>query len=1079
MENLVGCLEHWAERQPDKVLYRFVDGRGHTRDQYTYESFLERTSTLGQQLIEEAGLQNGDRALLVYPPGLESLAAFFACQHVGVIPVPVSTPTSMATEGRTRRIEHVALDCSARIALTSSAYLQGLPTASGGHARGVRTAGFLESVTWYATDAFPETGRRPGRRQVNPVLFLQYTSGSTGEPKGVIVTHRNVMHNARASVDPLPVGVSWLPQFHDMGLIGHYLYMVVLGGTNHGFSSFDFLKRPALWLQMMSSVRATMTAAPNFAYGYCLREDKVPDSSLSGIDLSSIKRILNAAEPIHPETYARFSDRFSRYGLASDACEGGYGLAENTLAVSLHGRHTLRVQKDRLQRRQLSIQKSTVQNNNQISLYSCGQPLAGVDVQIVDPESRISLGPNAIGEIWIDGESKCAGYWQRPELSRAVFEAQIANQTANAPTYLRTGDLGFLHEGELYVCGRIKDLIIIRGTNYYPQDIEDIVETGFPDISPVGQGRTVAFSHEHNGEERLVVVIEVRRQDRLPDPAEVAQAIRSRYFVDPYQVLFVSPCSISKTTSGKVSRSRTKERWLDGELEVLASYLHAENESSFARGGLRGSYERIRALYRLQGDEEVTLTDVGLDSLTLVELTLDIQHEFELRGLGDMVADLDARFLQRLTVAELSRLLDAYESSIGPSVGELRVWLEARQRADDANELALMRKDCEWQPPSDCAEDPVEHPRAIFLTGASGFFGPFLLASFLQRTPCEIEVLVRAANPAHGHARLVEAMRRARVWTPEVREHFCARVRVVCGDLGHSQFGLSDREWQRLETGIDAIVHNGAQVNYVLSYEALRPFNVEATRQLLRLAATGRKKPFHLISTTFIHGWSARPVAAEHHYNENLEDLDFGYAQSKCVAEHLVRNAELHGQPIRIYRPTLITASSNGLGNKDDIFVRMLAFMVKYGLAPEVLNQTSLLPADLVADHIARIFLLKDTSANTLQITTSKFFNIMDVTRIMSERYGYSFRYCSTPRFVEEMNRLCTPDDLLYPLLVFFNRSQHKFKPMEHKRYDNRHYQAALGLVTPEALEPEPSETVAYIVQHMQREGLIPTPCLV
>jgi thioester reductase-like protein len=297
--------------------------------------------------------------------------------------------------------------------------------------------------------------------------------------------------------------------------------------------------------------------------------------------------------------------------------------------------------------------------------------------------------------------------------------------------------------------------------------------------------------------------------------------------------------------------------------------------------------------------------------------------------------------------------------------------------------------------------------------------------------------------------------------------------------LSLSQLGLRDDDWRRLSEDIDAIVHNGARVNYVLSYDALRPYNVRSTGELLRLAAAKRKKPFHLISSTFIHGWTARPVAAEHDYNAELEELDFGYSQSKCVAEHLVLIAQRHGHPVRIYRPTLISASSHRAGSRDDILVRMLAFMIKYGLGVEALNQTSILPADVVSDHIARIFLLKNTTSTTFQITTSQYYNMMDVTRIISEQFGYSFTYMSLSRLIDEMNRLCTPDDLLYPLLGFFNRSYGKFKPMEPKRYDNRHYRAALEQARPEIVEPEPSDTVAYIVKHMQREGLIEAPCLV
>ncbi|NUM54511.1 MAG: thioester reductase domain-containing protein [Candidatus Hydrogenedentes bacterium] len=1079
MDNLVDCMDYWTRAQPDEILYSFTDERGAVREQYTYSQFCERTLGLAHQLFEAAGIQTGDRVLLVYPPGLEMMAGFFASVNLGAIPVPVCAPLSMATGAGADRIEHIAQDCEARVALTTAAYLRGTVNAPAAKRREPHNSSQLNRIHWVATDAFPENGRHTLRRQTNPVLFLQYTSGSTGDPKGVIVTHRNVMHNADETIQRHSVGVSWLPQYHDMGLIGHYLFAVVMGGTNHGFSPFDFLKRPALWLQTISRVRATLTTAPNFAYGYCLREDKVPDSALSGVDLSSLRGMLNAAEPIHPQTYADFYERFAKYGLQRESYYTGYGLAENTLTVSLRGRQTLTVHKERLQRRQLSIQKTTARNNNQTTLVSCGRPFTSLDVRIVDPESHVALREDAIGEIWVDGASKCAGYWQRPELTQAVFNARIEGEPDRSRTYLRTGDLGFIHEGELFICGRLKDMIIIHGTNYYPQDIEAIVEAEFPDVGMIGQGRTAAIGVDYDGEERLVVLVEVRRQQELLDPARVAQAIRARYFIDPYQVLLVPPRSISKTTSGKVARSKTRERWLAGELEILASYVHTDVSDRSAPQGLRQYIERIRDRYHLNGNENVTLSSIGLDSLTFVDLTLEIQRHFEARGLEHVVSELDTRFLQRLTIAELSQLLDMYHAGHDMPASELRTWLERRQFADNETERELMRADAQWHPPAEPAKELRATPESILMTGATGFFGPFLLASLLEHSACAIDVLVRAADPAHGRARVVDALRRTEVWRPEIESQFRERVRVVCGDLGSIRLGLNDHEWDRLCGECDAVVHNGAQVNYVLSYDALRPHNIGGTRELMRMAATKRQKTFHHISSTFIHGWSARPVAAEHEYNEDLEDLDFGYSQSKCIQEHLVLNAARHGQPVRIYRPTLITASSRGVGSKDDIGVRLLAFMIKYGIAVEALNQVSFLPADLVSDHIARIFTLRNTTSNILHVTTTRYYNLMDVTESIAEQFGYSFTYYDTPRFIEEVNRLCTPDDLLYPLLVFINRSHDKFKPMEPKRYDNRHYRAALEQVNPDIVEPELADTVAYIVRHLQCEGLVPMPCLV
>ena len=258
------------------------------------------------------------------------------------------------------------------------------------------------------------------------------------------------------------------------------------GGTIYGFAPLDFIKRPLLWLATISRVRGSYTSSPNFGFEYCLREEKLPPGHLVGLDLSSLRVMMNAAEPVRPTTYLRFLDRFAPYGLSPDAHVVAYGLAENTLAATHYGRRILTVNKRLLQKHTICVENDQLAKNNQVQLASCGKPLDGIHVRIVSPESCSALGENQIGEVWLAGDSTCQGYWNRPELTRDIFENTVANDPRDRNTYLRTGDLGFLHEHELFVCGRIKDLIIIRGVNYYPQDIEIIVESASQKIRTGG-----------------------------------------------------------------------------------------------------------------------------------------------------------------------------------------------------------------------------------------------------------------------------------------------------------------------------------------------------------------------------------------------------------------------------------------------------------------------------------------------------------------------------------------------------------------------------------------------------------------
>jgi thioester reductase-like protein len=1075
LETVIDYLEHWASIQPDQCLYSFLDEKGQELETYTYLAFHERTRQIAAHLVGAAKLRRGDRVLLVYSPGLEFIAAFFACARAGVFPVPVYPPTPMNFEGGLKKLTFIARDCGARAALTTRGFYRSyqLMLARRKISSLRQKAPPLPKLKWVTTDDI--RGVAPDSFANNPdeILFLQYTSGSTSDPKGVIATHENVIHNCESTLDHTPICVSWLPQYHDMGLIGYYLYPLIAGGTTYGFAPLNFLKRPEIWLQTISRVRATYTSSPNFGLEYCLRDDKVSDEQLEGVDLSSLRVLMNAAEPVRAETHLRFLERFAEFGLRPDAHVVAYGLAENTLAVSHHGKQVVTVNKRQLQQRQLHFESGLQKNNNQLRIVSCGKPLAGVHVRIVNPETHEALREHEIGEIWLAGKSTCRGYWNRPELTREQFGCAIANDPADANRYLRTGDLGFFHEDELFVCGRIKDLIIIHGVNYYPQDIESIVEATSKNIRT---GCTVAFDVDEGGE-LLVVVAEVKRPDDLPDPFEIARAIRTQYYIEPQTIAFVRQKSIPKTTSGKLSRSRARELWLAGEMQVIATHVSARRPEPVGNpASLRERFQYIIELYNLNGREEYTFVEIGIDSLTMVQLLHDIKRLLKEHGAGTLVNEVDIRLLQRLTIAEFFSLLDQFEKTADEPLAALKYVLRRIQKEHESCERECMHADAELESLVHGPEAPAAPVQNVLLTGVTGFFGPFLLNSLLNETPYTYYILTRATDPVHGLDRVRSAIRRARLWTPELEELLQRRVRIVCGDLAQHNLGLRSAVWKTLTTQVQAICHNGALVNYVLNYDTLRPHNVDGTRELLRFASTGVRKEFHLISSTFIFGWTAQGVLRETDGNAGMANLDFGYAQSKWVAEQLAYGAEKQGLKVRVYRPSLLSASTGGVGSRDDIAVRLLAFMIKYGVAVRARNQISFLPADIAADNIAKIFAQLRTDVTTYHVTVDSYYNMMDVTEIIACLYGYTFEYFEIPEFIEQINRLCTKEDPLYPLVDFFNRSYEKIAAMQHKRYNNEQYQKARDTSKHGRSEPTLDETVMYLVDFMLGEGIIPRP---
>jgi thioester reductase-like protein len=1073
LDTILDYIDHWAAANPEKCFSAFLDGHGNPRETYTYQSFAARTRFLAEYIHDETALRRGDRAALVYPPGLEMVAAFVACARTGVIPVPVP-PASSAANGGTSRLRSVILDSQAALALTDSSLA---PVPSGAdeavHASPADPLA-VPGIKWLATDRLQGVAR--GSTIDNPAqtLFLQYTSGSTGAPKGVVVSHQNVIQNCHATMDHQAIGVSWLPQFHDMGLIGYYLFQIVTGGTTYGFSPLDFLRRPVLWLETISRYKATYTSSPNFGFEYCLSPQRVPDAALEGLDLSSVQVCMNAAEPVRPSTYRSFLERFARYGLRPEAHVAAYGLAENTLAVANAGRRSVKIERNSLYARTVVLAGKDTSPDQQLELISCGKPLDGIQVRIVDPDTAAAVDGNGIGEIWVAGESKCQAYWNKPELSEDVFNNSIANDLDKTHSYLRTGDLGFLREGELFICGRLKDIIILRGQNYYPEDLEAAVERTSEKI----QIGSVAAFRGHDDEERLIVVVGLGSPGDRPHPEEITRSLRAHGYSGPHTIVFVRRQAIKRTTSGKVARSLTRDKWLNGDLRTIE--IHKRDGDATGLNGahaldIESHYERFLKAYALGGDENTVPGDIGLDSLAIAELLVILQRAIAQADAHDLQDTLHMPLLQHLTISKISALVRGLQDGSADWAINLRTDLNEIKRQHDESEAAAMRKDAVLGPQCIAsvpqADSTFNH---VLLTGATGFLGPFLLRSLLDQTSATYTVLMRAADPSAARERLIAALEAAGLYDLRIARIFDDRVRVICGDLASPRLGLSDRVWSQLAETVDTIAHNAARVDYILDYDALRPSNVEATRELIRLACTSRRKQFHFISSTTIFGWTDKRNLLERDSNPEMSGLDFGYAQTKWVSEQLVLQAREQGLDATIYRPAFLTASTAGFGHSTDIVVRLLSFMIKYGIAPDADIQLSFMPVDIAARNIAAVMISTDSQEPVFHVTVDEYFNMVDLTTQINKDYGISFRYADLEEFSREMKRLCSVADPVFPLVDFVARSHSKVLVMEGKRYRNTAFRLALkrsGAGVPDTCL---QETVSYLMAHLKTLGALP-----
>src|ERR1700723_2731775 len=552
--SILGHLDRLADEHPEKLLYSYLDVNGDPIESYTYASFLHRTQAIAGHLLKEARFAAADRLLRASPPGLEMICAFFGCVRAGLIPVPVYPPSSRGFQSALYKTVHIAKDCQAAGILTSRDYRASLKTNLA--RRGVSASGvdieYISGLPWIVTEDFVDT--ISDRLPVDPskILFLQYTSGSTMEPKGVVVTHENILNTYSLVIDhPAPIVVSWLPQYHDMGLIGCYLYPALKGGTTYGFAPMDFIQRPILWFDAITTYHATATAAPNFAYDYCLRAGRLSKESLEACDLSSLRVLMCAAEPVKPDTYTRFLEAFQPYGLKSESFYVAFGLAENTLAVSLGGRNIISVNKRALALGKARMTTEVSEIGGAPPIVSWGTPLPGLDVKIVDPEQHVALTAGHIGEIWIAGSGKCLGYWNNPERTLKQFRARLVDDSPYDDGYLRTGDMGFFHDGELFVCGRIKDMIILRGQNYYPQDIESVVERA---SGLIRHNCVAAFQIHEDSEPALAIVAEVKNPRSLPEARKIAAAVRNYLNVEVAMISVIAPRAIPRTSSGKIMR---------------------------------------------------------------------------------------------------------------------------------------------------------------------------------------------------------------------------------------------------------------------------------------------------------------------------------------------------------------------------------------------------------------------------------------------------------------------------------------------------------------------------------------------
>ncbi|MGX6999429.1 amino acid adenylation domain-containing protein [Caballeronia sp. KNU42] len=624
-------LRSLALERPRALALITIDAAGET--QYDYAELDRRAVCVAAHFGKQGAA--GERALLLMDSGIDYVSAFFGCLYAGVVAVPVYPPESKR-EQHLARLRGIAQDAGVRYVLTTSALQERFADQYGELAP---DAEIIAVDTLCATTA-PAVSHAYTLHDVQPsdIAFLQYTSGSTGTPKGVMVSHGNLIANeiaikAGLGVQSDDVFVSWLPLYHDMGLIGSLLQPVFSGIPLVLMSPQYFLERPLRWLQAIARHRGTISGAPDFAYRLCA--ERLRDSAVAELDLSSWRLAFSGSEPVRRDTLDAFVARFAPAGFDAAALYACYGLAEATLFVT-GGRRGAGLISARFESDALSAARVAVAPENEPGtiLVACGSPQPGHVIEIVDPENGQTLAGGQIGEIHVRGPSVAHGYWQRADASASTFRADGATH------WLRTGDLGFIHDGQLYIAGRCKDLIIVRGKNLYPQDIEQAVEAR---CEFVRKGRVIAFAADMDGAEGPALALEIAPMMKKRFTAADIVAQLNRCVFDacgdvPVVVVLLNPAALPKTSSGKLQRAATRQGWLDRTLDAYALWERghflwgAASGETPQQAPLNGLEKELAALWSEVLDLEIVTRDAhffasGGSSLTAARLAARIsQH---------------------------------------------------------------------------------------------------------------------------------------------------------------------------------------------------------------------------------------------------------------------------------------------------------------------------------------------------------------------------------------------------------------------------------------------------------------------
>lgn len=1053
MKGIIDILKERVTESPDRVIYNFLDYSTEqpTSHEITTKMLFDNAKALAGELLAK-GAKKGDRVVILSLQDPGTLYAVYGAMMAGtlftIIPPPID-------EGKVQRFISVVKSCKPKFLISNFALEHAQHAKIDVKKRLAREA-LLPALGLKRiyTDRLPNRTDPFAMHAAAPedVIYLQYTSGSTSDPKGVMVTMKNLMTNIAQVMDVYDFSTGnnlgmWIPFFHNLGLlIGIYLPVMALEGTAYFLPTLQFLQKPTLWLSMLSQYKINITAGPNSAYA--VFQHILNSRSAAEFDLSHVNLFINGSEFVDPLTIKNFAELFA---VRPDAFAPGYGLAENVCLATVAHRdyRTVRIHADALRENRFVPCEHGEGKNRFVpcehgegenrflpcehgegkEIVSLGKPVKGLTMVAVDPESEKPCEDGRIGEIYIQGDSVSQGYWGNVK-DNENFRARVEGLGGE---FYKTGDLGIIYRGNFYMTGRIKELIVVNGHNVYPGDIRSVLQKNIP---AVPMGSAVFFPVEANKQEAVAVCLEADNVNL--EFASIASRINhvmaGHFEFSFYDVVFVKKDSLPRTDNRKIRTHKVREHYLQGSLEMLFSSRNnasARQKTTVPETSPDGIHAKVREVFDTlletqNYDLNTGFMELGGDSLKLVECVFHLEEAFNIglditemgtnASVNGIAAYIQNKMQQgsanrkKINLQEECYLDDEMTASPGEYSGSAsRATAAAPGEAGPASFSAYTHS--------------VNECRRLFLTGSTGFLGAFLIRSLLEQLAGQditIYCHVRARDEAAGLERVISNMKRYRCW----KDDYAQYLQAVTGSLDKPLMGMKEDVYERLSREVDAVYHNGALLNFLYPYSYLKGTNVDGTRECLRFAFHGKAKYFHYISSYSVYDNPS-------HFGKKVYESDpltswegyfLGYSETKWVSEKLVQIARERGLRACIYRPGEIAGDTvHGIWETKDLLSRLITGCIYMQKASAINTRFHMVPVDYVADTIAHISRQEGACGLAFNILNPGKLTVKKMVRAIRSK-GYKIGIVPYERWKQELLQTDIRENPLRILASLFNK---------------------------------------------------------